>query len=166
MLYHSETGNTRRMAELVAQGVTLEDPGGVFDMRLVDVVEAGEEELEFLADSRVVFVGCPTYYGTISWQMKRFLDTLRSRGVNLAGKIGASFSSANWPGGGGYELTCLALVQVLLIKGVLVYTGGIKAGRVPTHFGAVSRKKPKGFDADRCVQLGSNVAKKALELWG
>lgn len=176
--YHSETGNTRAMADLIAEGVTSStdaasgaDPApglpseNQFAVQFVDVTAVGEAEVAVLDAARVLFVGCPTYYGTISWPMKQFLDTIRRRGVSWEGVLAAPFASANWPGGGGYETTLLALVGVLLIKGALVYTGGIRAGKTPTHYGAVSQKAPTGFDADRCRQLGRNVARKARELF-
>ena len=154
IIYHSETGNTRKMAELVAKGVK---KGGCEAMTM----SVDAPNTEYIEQSRAVLFGSPTYYGSTSWQMKKLMDTLS---VSLAGKLGAPFASANWKGGGGYEFTEFTLIAGMLIRGMIVYTGGT-TGPVPTHFGAVSAKAPEGFDAERCEQLGVNVAKKVQELW-
>lgn len=157
IVYHSETGNTKRMAELIKEGA--EQVAGV-EAALMPVDSLDKDYLE---KSQVVLFGSPTYYGTMSWQMKKCMDTFP---VKVAGKLGAPFASAAWPGGGGYELAEMSLIQGMLIRGMLIYTGGVVSGRPPTHFGAVSRQRPEGFDADRCRKLGENVARKAIELFG
>jgi NAD(P)H dehydrogenase (quinone) len=154
IIYHSETGNTKKMAELVADGVR---KAGCEAM----IMTVNAPNIEYIEQSEAVLFGSPTYYGTTSWQMKRLMDTIS---VNLVGKLGAPFASANWKGGGGYEFTEFTLIAGMLIRGMIVYTGGV-TGPVPTHFGAVSAKSPEGFDAERCEQLGVNVAEKVRELW-
>ena len=154
IIYHSETGNTKKMAELVAEGVR--KTGCEATTMAVDSLNS-----EYIEQSRAVLFGSPTYYGTTSWQMKKLMDTIS---LSLEGKLGAPFASANWKGGGGYEFTEFTLIAGMLIRGMIVYTGGV-TNAVPTHFGAVSAQAPKGFDAERCQQLGMNVAKKVQELW-
>ena len=154
IIYHSETGNTRKMAELVAGGVR---KAGCEAM----IMPVDAPNTEYIEQSKAVLLGSPTYYGTTSWQMKKLMDTLP---VSLAGKLGAPFASANWKGGGGYEFTEFTLIAGMLIRGMIVYTGGV-TNPVPTHFGAVSAKAPEGFDAERCEQLGVNVARQTRELW-
>lgn len=156
IIYHSETGNTRKMAELIAEGARQ-----VPDVE-VTLMSVDNLDRQALEESQVIFFGSPTYYGTMSWQMKRCMDTLP---VKVAGKLGAPFASAAWPGGGGYELAEMALIQGMLIRGMLIYTGGVVSGHPPTHFGAVSRQSPEGFDADRCRKLGENVVRKGKELF-
>ena len=53
----------------------------------------------------------------------------------------------------------------MLIRGMMIYTGGVVTGRPPTHFGAVSARAPEGFDAERCIKLGRNFAARINELW-
>jgi len=155
VIYHSETGNTRAMAELIAQGAR--EAGCEAQTMPVDALD-----LPYITDAKAVLFGSPTYYGTTSWQMKKLMDTIP---VKLVGKLGAPFASAAWQGGGGYEFTEMTLIAGMLIRGMLIYTGGVSTGQPPTHFGAVSAGSPKGFDADRCVKLGANIAKKVQELW-
>ena len=157
VIYHSETGNTRRMAELVVEGA--EGVEGVeAAMMSVDEVDA-----DFVADAKVVALGSPTYEGTCTWQMKRFLDTVDAP---LAGKLGGVFASQNWPGGGGADLTEITIIAGMLVRGMLIYSGGIAEGAPYLHFGAVSARRPEGLYEERCRKLGDNLARKGLELFG
>ena len=157
IIYHSETGNTRQMAELIQQGC--EQIEGVqartMDINALDEAYAGE--------AQAVLFGCPTYEGTCSWQMKKVLDEI---GVDLAGKLGGAFCSQNWPGGGGADLAEITLIAGMLVRGMLIYSGGITRGAPYLHFGAVSARAPEGLYAERCVKLGQNIASKAKELFG
>lgn len=155
VIYHSESGNTKAMAELIAQGASA---GGCE----AKAMQVDDLDLPFIEASRAVLFGSPTYYGTMSWQMKKLMDTQLP---NLAGKLGAPFASAAWPGGGGYEFAEMTLIAGMLIKGMLIYTGGVRAGHPGTHFGAVSFNAPRDLDAERCVKLGQNMAAKVNELW-
>lgn len=157
VLYHSETGNTRKQAELVAEGA-----------RSVEGIETAimsieEPDNDWIGESAAVIFGSPTYEGTCSWQMKRFLDTPK---VNYSGKLAGFFATQNWPGGGGADLAELTMIAAALIHGMLIYSGGVKQGMPPTHFGAVSHKAPStDFDRDRARKLGENIARMALRLF-
>jgi NAD(P)H dehydrogenase (quinone) len=156
IIYHSETGNTLKMAELVRDGCARVQ-GIEARIMSVDAVDAA-----FLAEARAVLFGCPTYEGSCSWQMKKLLDTIR---VDLAGKLGGVFASQNWPGGGGADFTEMTLIAGMLVRGMLIYSGGITRGAPFLHFGAVSEKSPTGLYAERCLKLGENIAAKAKELF-
>ena len=158
IVYHSETGNTRQMAELVRQGCVAV-PGIEARCMSIDEVDAG-----FVADAKAVLFGSPTYEGSCSWQMKKYLD---SSPEGLAGKLAGVFVSQNWPGGGGASFAEMTIIAGLLVLGMLVYSGGIAVGSPYLHFGAVSRKAPvEDLYRDRCLKLGENVARKAVELFG
>jgi len=117
IVYHSETGNTARMAELVAEGCR-------------SVSES--------VDVRPI--GSPTYEASCSWQMKRYLDTA---GSELEGKLAGFFASQNWPGGGGASVAELMMIAGALVRGMLVYSGGIAEGKPYLHLGAVSARAPE-----------------------
>ena len=157
VVYHSESGNTRRMAELVVEGA--ESVEGV-EAKMMGIEEV---DTEFLTEAPVLALGCPTYEGTCSWQMKKFLDTAP---VSLAGKLGGAFASQNWPGGGGADLTEITLIAGMLVHGMLIYSGGTAQGPPYLHFGAVSARSPEGLYEERCRKLGQNLAAKGLELFG
>jgi len=162
VIYHSETGNTEEMARLVAQGAEAEGAE-------TSVMSVEEVDWEFVRDSSAVLLGCPTYEGTCSWQMKRFLDE-GSGGLErhpLAGKLGAVFCSQGWPGGGGASFAEMTLIAGMLVRGMVVYSGGITAGQPFLHFGAVSTRAPQDdLCRSRCLQLGRLVTRKARELFG
>jgi NAD(P)H dehydrogenase (quinone) len=158
IIYHSETGNVREMAELVRQGC----------LRIPNVeamtMPVDETDEAFLAESAAVILGSPTYEGSCSWQMKKFLDT---GPTGLAGKLGGVFVSQNWPGGGGGSFAEMTLIAGMLVHGMVIYSGGIAEGSPYLHFGAVSQKAPdEDIYRDRCLKLGHNIAAKAVELFG
>ena len=82
VVYHSESGNTRRVAELVAEGAR------VSPSVQARVMSLEEMDKGWIESSRAVIFGCPTYAGSLSWQMKQFVDTTS---YNLEGKIGAAY---------------------------------------------------------------------------
>lgn len=157
IVYHSETGNTQKMAELIRKGCDNIEGVESKAMSIDDL------DVTYIAAAGAVIFGCPTYEGTASWQMKRLLDTIS---VNLAGKLGGVFASQNWPGGGGADFAEMTLIAGMLVRGMLIYSGGITCGHPFLHFGAVSEKAPKGLYEKRCVKLGENIANKAIDLWG
>ena len=158
IVYHSETGNTRKMADLVRQGC-LSVPGVEAKCMSIDEVDDA-----FVRASRAVIFGCPTYEGSCSWQMKRYLDTGPK---GLAGKLGGVFASQNWPGGGGASFSEMTVIAAMLVHGMLIYSGGISEGQPYLHFGAVSSRAPDDdLYRSRCIKLGRNVASKARELFG
>lgn len=158
IIYHSETGNVREMADLVRQGC-LQIPN--VQARTMPVDETDEA---FLAESQAVILGSPTYEGSCSWQMKKFLDTTHT---GLAGKLGGVFVSQNWPGGGGGSFAEMTLIAGMLVHGMIIYSGGIAQGSPFLHFGAVSQKAPdQDLYRDRCLKLGRNIAARAVELFG
>ena len=158
IIYHSETGNTQKMAELIREGC-LKLPGVEAKCMTIDNVDDS-----YVLESQALIFGSPTYEGTCSWQMKKYLDT---EPKGLSGKLGAVFASQNWPGGGGASFAEMTIIAALLVHGMVVYSGGISVGTPYLHFGAVSRKAPEeNLYRDRCIKLGENITTKALELFG
>ena len=109
VLFDSRSGNTARMAELVAEGArTISDT----EVRLKSVDQATAEDVVWCDG---LAVGSPTNMGLLSWKMKRFWDeTMMPQWAKVDGKIACAFSSSGgW--GGGSELVCQSLLTVLLI---------------------------------------------------
>ena len=158
IIYHSESGNTKRMAELVRDGC-LKVEG--IEARCMSIEDIGDG---FVVESAAIILGSPTYEGSCSWQMKKYLDTGPK---GLSGKLGGVFASQNWPGGGGASFAEMTIIAAMLVHGMLIYSGGIAVGTPYLHFGAVSRRAPEeALYHDRCVKLGENIATKAMELFG
>ena len=85
--YYSRGGNTRRMAELVAEGAR--KAGADVELATVDKIMP-----EDLLDYDGIIIGSPTYYGQMCAEIKKlFDDSVRFHG-KLEGKVGGAFSSA------------------------------------------------------------------------
>ena len=69
VIYHSESGNTAKVAELIAEGARLNEGVEVQTMSITDV------DKDFVAKAKAVFLGTPVYLGSFSRQMKDWLDT-------------------------------------------------------------------------------------------
>jgi NAD(P)H dehydrogenase (quinone) len=154
VLFDSNTGNTARMAELVAQGAeTIPDT----EVRLRALEEAKAEDILWCDG---IAVGSPTNMGILSWKMKRFWDeTMAPHWMEIDGKIGCAFSSAGgW--GGGMELACQSILTVLMNYGFLVFGVTDYAAKLTTlHYGAVTAREPRSPDAqDACRLLGQRLA--------
>ena len=146
VIYYSRTGNTKKMAELVLEGIKKE---GV-DAQLKDVkdVEANE-----LLQYEGIVIGSPTYYGTMAAEIKKLLDDSVKFHGKLEGKVGAAFaSSANVAGGN--ETTILDILNAMLIHGMIIQ--GDPQG---DHYGPVAIGAPDARSNKECIRMGSRVAK-------
>jgi NAD(P)H dehydrogenase (quinone) len=158
IIYHSESGHTKEMAELVAEGA--QQVQGC-EARCMSVDEVDED---FVRASAAVALGSPAYNGSCSWQIKRFLDEQSNL---LSGRLGGVFCSQNWPQGGGASFVQMTMIAGMLTQGMMVYSGGVSAGQPYLHFGAVSAKAPdEDLYRSRCIKLGHNLASKAKEMGG
>ncbi len=146
ILYYSRTGNTKKMAEHVAEGVRSEDVEAVVK-RVQDA--SPKEVLEYGG----LIIGSPTYYGTMTWEVKEFFDQSVGLHEQYEGKVGGAFSSsANI--GGGNETTVLDILKALLIHGMIIQ-GDFEGD----HYGPVSIEAPDDRASNGCVQLGVRVAR-------
>lgn len=156
VIYHSESGNTAQVGELIAEGARLNPGVEVRTMSVKDV------DTDYVADAKAVFLGTPTYAGSFSWQMKDWLDNGR---VRLADKLGAVFATENYLGGGA-DTAEMTLIGHLLVKGMVVYSAGTSQGQPFTHYGCVTIKAGDEGQQERARIFGQRVAAKALELFG
>ena len=145
VLYYSKSGNTKKMAEKIAETINKEN---------VDTVLKNTEEIsasELLGYDGII-VGSPTYYGTMAWQIKKLFDeSVKFHGA-LKGKIGGAFASAANIGGGN-ETTINDILNALLIHGMIVQ--GEPTG---DHYGPVAIGAPDLRALKCCERLGKNVA--------
>jgi NAD(P)H dehydrogenase (quinone) len=110
IIYATDYGNTKKMAESVAAGAKSVDGAQV-------VVKTAEETTaEDLLSSNAIIFGSPVHMGSPDWRIKKFIDTVCS-GLwmkdKLNGKISGVFVSGGGFGsaGGGCELTMLAMLN-------------------------------------------------------
>lgn len=119
IVYATDYGNTKKMAEAVAEGAK-----SVSDVT-ADLKTAEETNKEDLTSSDGIILGSPVHMGSPDWRMKKFIDTVCS-GLwmkdALIGKVGGVFASGGGFGnaGGGNELTLLALLNNLVELGLLI----------------------------------------------
>ncbi|MDD5595959.1 MAG: flavodoxin domain-containing protein [Candidatus Omnitrophica bacterium] len=146
VIYYSRSGNTKKMAELVLDGLKNEK----IEAQLKEVKDVRVDEL---LQYDAIIIGSPTYYGTMSAEIKRLLDDSVKLHGKLDGKIGAAFaSSANI--GGGNETTILDILNAMLIHGMIIQ--GDPQG---DHYGPVAIGAPDARATKQCVKLGSRVGK-------
>ncbi|WP_313703374.1 NAD(P)H:quinone oxidoreductase [Massilia sp.] len=190
VLYYSRHGATRKLAELIAQGVE-SVPGVEARLRTVPAVSTVSEavepdipragapyvELQDLAECAGLALGSPTRFGNMAAAMKYFLDGTAADWLagTLSGKPAVVFASTGSLHGG-QEATLLSMMIPLLHHGMLVmglpYThpelmntasGGSPYGA--THWAGIDGDKPVTEDEKRlAIALGRRLAEAAAKL--
>jgi len=90
IVYSTRTGQTRRIAELIAEGLRF----SAVEVTMKDVTEI-KREMELTGYDIYVF-GSSTYHGTMMDRMKTFLFLAERAG--LKGAKGGAFGSYGWSG--------------------------------------------------------------------
>jgi len=189
VLYYSVGGSVKRMADLIASGIT-RVPGASARVRTVPRVSTniGSEkavpdegapyaELRDLEECAGLALGSPTRFGNMAAPLKHFLDgtSLHWQRGALAGKPACVFTSTASLHGG-QETTLLSMMLPLFHHGMLVMglpytlpemnatrTGGTPYGA--SHFAGIADDQPV-TDAERtlCIAQGKRLAEIALQL--
>jgi NAD(P)H dehydrogenase (quinone) len=146
VIYYSRSGNTKKMAQSVSEGIKNE---GVE----VEVKEVKDVPVDDLLKYDAIVIGSPTYYGSMAAEIKKLLDDSVKFHGKLEGKVGAAFSSsANVAGGN--ETTVLDILNAMLIHGMIIQ--GDPRG---DHYGSVAIGSPDERATKECLRMGSRVAK-------
>lgn len=167
VLFHSWSGNTHRLAQVIADGAAL---GADTKVSLRRVPELRDEQSllqdarigatfaaiqacpvatsQDLIDADVVVAGCPTRMGTMSAEMKRFIDGLSAlwRAGAFEDKVGAAFTTASTPHGG-HEMTLMSLAVAMTHLGMVIASPGYTAAifeDAGSPYGATATSKVKG----------------------
>jgi NAD(P)H dehydrogenase (quinone) len=151
--YYSRSGNTRRMAKLIEEGVKSE-------LDDVDTLDVKDVKPDDLLKYDAVIIGSPTYYGLMSADVKGLLDRSVRHHGKLEGKVGGAFTSSHNVGGGN-ETTVIAILEALLIHGMVIC--GDPEG---DHYGPVSIGKPDKRVEKVCHRYGQRVAALTKRLHG
>lgn len=136
ILYDSQTGNTERMAETVAEGAR-----SVSGVEVEIKYYARPEEL---AQADAIIFGSPTYYHEMTLPIKQMLEEAAKAGINLQGKIGAAFGSYGWSGEAPEQV--LEILQNKFRMKIM--------GQPPIN--ALYEPKPDQLEA--CKKLGKKIA--------
>jgi NAD(P)H dehydrogenase (quinone) len=129
VVYYSRSGNTEKMAKMIAEG--LSEKGVSVDLMSVDKVN-----IDDLPKYDGYIIGSPNYFGTMSAEVKKFIDESVKYYKKIENKLVAAFTSSGMIGGGG-ETVCLDILKAFLIHGCLCL-GFTKLG----HYGPVSIGRP------------------------
>ncbi len=190
VLYYSQGGAVRDMAQLIARGVE-SVPGAKARIRTVPKVSANHEATEpdipasgapyaELADLEActgLALGSPTRFGNMAAPVKYFLDGTAGLWLKgaLIGKPAAVFTSSGSMHGGN-ETTLISMMLPLLHHGMLITglpysepqlstttTGGTPYGA--SHIGGSMDDRPISDDERKlCIALGKRLAETALKL--
>ena len=119
VIYATDYGNTKKMADAIVEGA--KSVKGTE----VQIKQAEEVNKEDLLANDAIIVGTPVHMGSPDWRIKKFIDTVCS-GLwmkdKLIGKVGGVFASGSGfgSGGGGCELTMLALLNNFVELGLVI----------------------------------------------
>jgi NAD(P)H dehydrogenase (quinone) len=143
--YYSRTGNTKKMAEAIVQGIKEENVA--CDLKDISQVTVNE-----LLDYEALVFGSPTYYGVMASEMKKIIDDSVKHHGKLTGKVGGAFTSSGMTGGGG-ETTILGILQAFMIHGMIV-VGDAEM----QHYGPLAIGKPDKEAIETCHNYGMKIA--------
>ncbi|OGX25974.1 MAG: flavodoxin [Omnitrophica WOR_2 bacterium RIFCSPHIGHO2_02_FULL_45_21] len=151
--YYSVSGHTKKMAELIVEGMKKEN---TVDAALKNVEELKVDEL---LDYQGIIIGSPVYYGSMAAPIKKLFDDSVKFHTKLDGRIGGAFSSsANI--GGGNETTILDILNALLIHGMIIQ--GDPRG---DHYGPVAIGAPDERSQKQCLRYGQRIAQLVKKLF-
>jgi NAD(P)H dehydrogenase (quinone) len=147
IVYDSKTGNTEKLAKVIAKGA--KETGA--DVK-VSVKRAELTTNQDLLNADGIVMGSPTYFGQMSSKLKHIIDDSIEVHERLQGKVGAAFTSSGGTASGA-ETTLLSIVQVMLIHGMIV-----QGNAEEKHYGVACQGAPKAEDLKACQELDARVA--------
>ncbi len=154
IVYYSRSGNTKQMADFVADGAR--EVNGV-EVECRSVADVTPEDL---LEPEGIILGSPVYYGTMAAELKDLIDRSVKFHGQLDAKIGGAFASSGGPGGGN-ETTVLDLLKALMIHGMIV-----KGDAQGDHYGPIAVGAPDERSQAECRKLGQRVAELVMRLFG
>lgn len=158
VLYHSKSGNTKRMAEEIAQGMMSVAGAEAKAFPIEEIDEA------WVKESRCVVLGTPIYMASVCGAIKTWLEG-PCKQYGLAGKIGGAFATADYVHGGG-ELGIRLILDHMLVYGMLTYSAGGSCGKPVIHLGPVALKDHLDDYAETFRAYGQRMAAKTVEIFG
>ncbi|MGB6065850.1 MAG: NAD(P)H-dependent oxidoreductase [Desulfomonilaceae bacterium] len=156
VLYYSKTGNTRKLAQYVAEGVQ--------SVSGVDVVVKTTQEVtkEDFVNAAGIIAGSPVYFGVMAADLKRVFEEFVGVRKQMENKVAAAFvSSGFWAGGN--ETALISILQCFLIYGMIAVGDPMSA---TGHYGAACLAAPDDKAADTARKLGARVAELCKKLAG
>lgn len=156
VLYHSRSGNTKKLAEEIARGV---EEAGEVKALLKSAAEVTKDD--FLACEGII-AGSPVYFGTMAAELKAVFDKFVSVRKKMENKVGAAFATSA-DASGGKETTLMSIIQAMLIYGMVIAGDPLDA---TGHYGASCVGAPDEKALSNARKLGKRVAMLARKLRG
>jgi NAD(P)H dehydrogenase (quinone) len=154
IVYYTKSGNTKKLAEEVGQGVK--------EVKGVECVIKAAPEVtkeDFLAADGVI-AGSPVYFGGMAAPLKDLFDRLVVVRKSMGDKVGAAFVTGGDPSGG-KETTLIGILQALLIYGMIIVGDPLDASG---HYGVACLGSPDEKATVNARKLGKRVASLVKQL--
>lgn len=176
IVYDSGFGHTAKQAQAVAEGV--KGVSGAY-AKLIPVAD-GETPWETLEASEAIIFGSPTYNGSVSWRLKRFMeDSTRPAWLpqTWRNKIAAGFTNSGAMHGD--KLNSLVSMALFAAQHGMIWVGldifpghsNTELNRIGGWLGAMAQSDdaspevtPIESDLKTAAHLGRRVAETALRL--
>ena len=157
VIYYSQSGNTRQMAEVIVDGIRRVEGADAKAFSLDEI------DADYVKNSKCVIFGSPTQMANMAPAVKTwFVESAKS--YELAGKIGGVFATANYYHGGA-ELVMQGMVTQMLVQGMLVYSGGGAHGRPIIHLGPAAFEGRLEDSEELFLLYGERMAEKTVALF-
>ena len=154
ILYFSKGGNTKKLAEKIAQGV--EEVEGVKAL----LRRTNEVTKNDFVDSAGVIAGSSVYFGVMAAELKSVFDEFVGVRKKMEGKVGAAFATSG-DASGGKETTMMSIIQAFLIYGMIIVGDPMSA---TGHYGVACAGAPDAKTEENAIKLGRRVAEVAKKL--
>lgn len=118
----------------------------------------------FVKESQCVIIGTPTYLANMAGEVKMWLDG-PAKGCNLAGKLGGAFATADYLHGGA-DIAIQSILSHLMVRGMMVFSGGGSYGKPYIHLGPVALKENLEDFKEVFMLYGQRMARKTHDLFG
>ena len=170
VIYFSGTGTTRKLAEAVRRGIE----GRGATCHFLEVVGGDIEQGRWRNDAMAqtldgcdaIIFGSPTYMGSVSSQLKSFMDAMAPRWFSQAwnGKVGAAFTVSSLSAGD--KLNCLFDLSTFAMQMGMIWVGtgvsfsdGMNANGFYLGVGAVASAPDQleDIDVNTALHLGERV---------
>ncbi len=127
VIYDSVSGTTEACANYIVNG-----------MQQVEGVEAkafhiNDVDMDYAIASDGLVFGTPTYMGGASANLYTWMEK-NTKALKLSGKLGGAFATGAYMHGGENLATVQILIH-LLVRGMMVYSGGNAHGKPVIHVG-------------------------------
>lgn len=148
VIYYSRSGNTKKLAEEIANGVKEISEVGCLLKSVADVTKD-----DFLSSDGII-AGSPVYFGGMAAELKEVFDKFVSVRKQMGDKVGAAFATSG-DQSGGKETTMISIIQAMLIYGMIIVGDPLDA---TGHYGVSCTGKPDEKTIANAGKLGKRVA--------